>query len=121
METRKRHLHKWMEHGEDSASPECVDAQECYGFYSEEMNFYHPNDCFILNEKVMKGWGYKGRVAKNMKLTFSEENTAEILSFFAKKTPANDDYINAVKLLEGKKEAYLEEQQKTEAAEEDLW
>ncbi|MFC1584494.1 hypothetical protein ACFL5V_02990 [Fibrobacterota bacterium] len=121
LDVRKRHVHKWMEQGEESESPTCVDLQECYGFYSDHMNFYDLGDCFELNEEVMKGWGYKGRVAKHMKLTLSVENTKTILDHFASKTPKNDEYMQAVESLNAKKEEFLAEQKRLEQEEEDEW
>jgi len=120
-EVRKRHTRKWMEQKEQAEAPVCVDLPECYGFYSSNMDFYDLDDCFELNEEVMKEWGYKGRVAKHMKLTFSDENSKEILDHFASRTPKNEEYVQTVEDLEAMKEEFLAEQKRIEAEEEELW
>jgi hypothetical protein len=99
MEVRKRHVHKWMEQG-DSSPPECMEMDACHAFQSSEMNFYALDDCYELTEGLMKEWGYKGKITKQMKLTFSEEKLDLILGHFREKTPRNADYQEAVRSLE---------------------
>ena len=118
LEVRKRHTRKWMERREQTEAPVCVDMPECYGFYSEDMNFYDLCDCFELTEEVMKKWGYKGRVAKNMKLTFSDEITKKILDHFSGRTPKNNEYMQAIEDLESIKEEFIAEQQRLKEEEE---
>jgi hypothetical protein len=101
LEVRKRHVHKWMEAQQAGVpAPECMDMDLCYAFQSDEMNFYAPDDAFELSEAIMKKWGYKGKVTKQMKLTFTEEKLQVILTHFKGKTPKNQDYISAAKELE---------------------
>lgn len=101
LEVRKRHVHKWMEIQHSGASaPECMDMDQCFAFNSDEMNFYAPEDCFDLSEELMKKWGYKGKVTKQMKLTFTEEKLHVILEHFKAKTPRNAEFISAAKELE---------------------
>ncbi|MEO6096389.1 MAG: hypothetical protein ABIW76_12075, partial [Fibrobacteria bacterium] len=101
LEVRKRHVHKWMETKESgAAAPECMDMEECFSFQSEEMNFYNPDDSFELSEELMKKWGYKGKVTKQMKLTFTEEKLSVILEHFKGKTHKNGEYVAAAKELE---------------------
>jgi hypothetical protein len=101
LEVRKRHVHKWMEQQQSGVpAPECMDMDQCYAFQSEEMNFYAPEDAFELSEELMKNWGYKGKVTKQMKLTFTEEKLHLILEHFKKKTPKNHEFIAAAKELE---------------------
>jgi len=101
LEVRKRHVHKWMEQKAAGApAPECMDMDECYAFQSAEMNFYAPEDCFELSEELMKKWGYKGKVTKQMKLTFTEEKLHAILEHFKARTPRNAEFILAAKELE---------------------
>ncbi len=101
LEVRKRHVHKWMEAQQSGVpAPECMDMEQCYAFQSEEMNFYAPEDALELSEELMKKWGYKGKVTKQMKLSFTEEKLEVILTHFKNKTPRNQDYITAAKELE---------------------
>ena len=101
LEVRKRHVHKWMEQQAAGApAPECMDMDLCYSFQSADMNFYAPEDCFELSEELMKKWGYKGKVTKQMKLTFTEEKLQAILEHFKAKTPKNAEYVAAAKELE---------------------
>ncbi len=120
LDVRKRHMHKWMEQ-QESASPACVDLKECYGLYSDQMNFYKLEDCFELNEEVMKSWGYSGRVAKHMKLTFSDESTAAILEHFNSRQNANNEYIEAVDQLIANKQSILDEIARKQEEEDELW
>ena len=99
LEVRKRHVHKWMEQ-KDTTPPECMEMEECYAFQSGEMNFYALEDSFELPETLMKSWGYKGKITKQMKLTFSEDKLNLILEHFKTRTPRNADYQNAVRELE---------------------
>jgi hypothetical protein len=101
LEVRKRHVHKWMEAQQTGVpAPDCMEMDLCYAFQSEEMNFYPPEDSFDLSEDLMKKWGYKGKVTKQMKLTFTEEKLEVILAHFKLKTPKNQEYIAATKELE---------------------
>ncbi len=101
LEVRKRHVHKWMEQQAAGApAPECMDMDECYSFQSTDMNFYAPEDCFELSEELMQKWGYKGKVTKQMKLTFTEEKLQVILEHFKARSPKNTEYIAAAKELE---------------------
>jgi predicted DNA-binding WGR domain protein len=101
LEVRKRHVHKWMEAQQAGVpAPECMDMDLCYAFQSKEMNFYAVEDSFELSEELMKKWGYKGRVTKQMKLSFTEEKLEAILTHFKGKTPKNKEYIAAAKELE---------------------
>ncbi len=101
LEVRKRHVHKWMEQKESGApAPECMDMEECHSFQSDDMNFYTPEDSFELSEELMKQWGYKGKVTKQMKLTFTEDKLDIILAHFKTKSPKNAEYIAAAKELE---------------------
>ncbi len=99
LEVRKRHSHKWMEQS-DSAPPECMEMDACYAFQSSEMNFYALEDCYELTEALMQEWGYKGKITKQMKLTFSEGKLDIILVHFKGKTPCNAAYQEAVRELE---------------------
>ena len=91
LDVRTRHVHKWMENRE-SASPECMDMETCHAFQSHEMNFYAPADAFELTEELMQKWGYKGKITKQMKLTFTEDKLGKILEHFKSKTPDNTLY-----------------------------
>ena len=81
LEVRKRHVHKWMEQ-KNTVPPECMEMTECFAFQSGEMNFYGLEDCFELTEPLMKSWGYKGKITKQMKLTFSEGKVGLTLEHF---------------------------------------
>ena len=98
MDARKRHVHKWMENNA-SASPECLDMEACYAFQSNEMNFYAPADCLELTEELMKQWGYKGKITRQMKLSFTEDKLGKILEHFKNKTPCNSEYQAALQSL----------------------
>ena len=110
MEVRKRHVHQWMENRVEGMEPDCIDLEVCYAFQSEEMPFYAPEDAFELTEDLMKEWGYKGKITKQMKLTFSEDKMQMILDHFAGKKPINDRYIEEVKNLERKQEEFAQQQ-----------
>lgn len=114
LEVRKRHVHKWMEQKESGVSaPECMDMEACYAFQSEEMNFYSAEDSFELSEDLMKQWGYKGKVTKQMKLTITEEKLITIVEHFKAKIPKNQEFIKVAKELE---ESLTVEKEKAVAA-----
>ena len=109
MEARKRHIRKWMEQGKTGApAPECMDMEECPAFRSEEMNFYAPEDAFELSEASMKKWGYKGKITKQMKLTFTEDKLGQILTHFKGKPSRNGEYVTVSRELETAVEAARE-------------
>jgi hypothetical protein len=109
LDVRKRHMHQWMQQQEGEA-PECVDAKESIAYYSSEMNFYAPEDCFELNAEVMQSWGYKGRIAKHMKLSFSQSSTQQVLEHFATKKSITEDYAKlSVEMEQERLEAEEEE------------
>lgn len=115
LEVRKRHVHKWMEIQATGASaPECMDMDQCFAFSSDEMNFYSAEDSFDLSEDLMKKWGYKGKITKQMKLTFTEDKLQVILDHFKTRTPRNADYIAAAKELEEALAASKEQEQPAE-------
>jgi hypothetical protein len=99
LEVRKRHVHKWMEKNSGNP-PDCMDLEECFAFRSEEMRFYRTEDCFELGEKRMKEWGYKGKITKQMKLTFIEDKLEIILSHFRARTSVEHEYAEAIKTVE---------------------
>lgn len=107
LDVRQRHVRRWME--DQGAQPECVELTQCYGFFGNEVNFYNAPDSFELTEEVMKGWGYKGRVAKHMKLTFSDSQCRDLLDHFASRPHANDAFIEAVEGKEAEKERVIAE------------
>ena len=104
LDVRKRHSFKWMEES-DSPPPECMEMDACFAYQSSEMNFYAIENCFELSEALMQEWGYKGKITKQMKLTFTEDKIDLILGHFKDKTPRNADYQEAVKALEAEEEA----------------
>ena len=101
MEVRKRHVHRWMEKNAGTP-PECLNLESCWAFRSREMNFYAPEDAFELSETLMKQWGYKGKITKQMKLAFTEEKLAPILEHFRDKAPANAAYQAALREAEAR-------------------
>jgi len=119
LDVRKRHSHAWMETKGETEAPDCVNLRECWSFYSEDMNFYKPEDCFELTEDVMKGWGYKGRIAKHMKLSFTEDHAQEILDHFSQQTPQNEAYIAKVESLLAEKAKLLAESEESNEEEDD--
>lgn len=117
LEVRKRHVHKWMEKN-SGQPPECMDMDACYAFKSGEMNFYRAADSFELGEKLMKEWGYKGKITKQMKLTFVEDKLEALLNHFKSKTPIGDEYGEAVKQVEAE---ILAAQAEAAAKTEETW
>ena len=113
LEVRTRHVHKWMEQ-KDTAPPECMEMDACQAFQSGDMNFYAIEDSFELTEALMQEWGYKGKITKQMKLTFTEDKMGLILEHFKAKTPRNADYQAAVKDLEAAAEAAAAEKAERE-------
>ncbi len=109
LEVRKRHSLKWMEQS-DSPAPECREMDACYAFQSSSMNFYAIEDCFELTEALMQEWGYKGKITKQMKLSFTEDKLNLILSHFEGKTPRNADYQEVVRQLEAEDAAKPKEE-----------
>jgi hypothetical protein len=99
MEVRKRHVHRWMEKN-TGLPPECMNLDSCHAFQSSELNFYAPQDAFELTEPLMKQWGYKGKITKQMKLTFTDDKVEKILGHFREKVPCNSAYQEAALLVD---------------------
>lgn len=117
LEVRKRHVHKWMEK-KTGQPPECMDLDSCYAFRSGEMHFYAPADCFELGEKLMKDWGYKGKITKQMKLTFVEDKLEIILTHLRSRTPVDEQYVAAAKQVEAE---VLAAKAEADAKKEEAW
>ena len=98
LDARKRHVYQWMEK-KTGVPPECMDMEACPAFASAEMNFYAAEDGFELSEALMKSWGYKGKITKQMKLTFSADKLSIILGHLKSKTARNAEYLEALKSL----------------------
>jgi hypothetical protein len=120
LEVRTRHVHKWMEQ-KDTPPPECMEMDACHAFQSTEMNFYAVEDSFELTEALMQEWGYKGKITKQMKLTFTEDKLNLILEHFKSKTPRNAEYQAAVKELEAHAEEAREAAQDKAPVEASGW
>lgn len=97
MDVKKRHVHAYMRHLENQSEPECMNLDESYALYSEDMKFFAPEDCFELSSEVMKKWGYKGRVTKQMKLLLEDEKLDDIIHHFDSKNDISNEYIETVK------------------------
>jgi len=121
LDVHKRHIHQYMAHPDTALAPECLNLTECFAAYSEEVKLFHPSESFELSEEIMKSWGYKGRVAKHMKLTFSPEQAEQVLNFFKTKTTLNEKYEQLVKDLESQKDQVLADRQAAKLKEENLW
>ena len=117
LEVRKRHSHKWMEKT-TGEKPECIALEACYAFRSGEMHFYAVENGFELSEKLMKEWGYKGKITKQMKLTFTEEKLETILEHFKTKTPADAEFVSVGKEVEA---LALADHEQTKAKKEEVW
>lgn len=96
-DVKQRHVHNYMRNLDSQDEPECMDLDKSYALYSEDMKFFNPEDCFELSSDVMKGWGYKGRVTKQMKLLLENEKLDDVLTHFGTKTDISDEYIETVK------------------------
>lgn len=120
-DVRKRHVHQYMANPELCPAPECIDLTECYAAYSDDMRLFHPTDAFELSESIMKSWGYKGRVAKHMKLTFSPEQVEQVLAHFNARTPITQEYLDLIKDLESKKEQVIVDRAEAKKKEEEMW
>ncbi len=115
-DVRSIHVRRYMRSGGDE--PECMRMSKMYGLWSEDMKFFSLEDSFELTETVMKGWGYKGRITKQMKLLLEDEKLDEILEWFSTKTDIIDEYIEtAVEFRDAIDDAEEEEEVEEEAGE----
>ncbi len=114
LEVRKRYSHRWVEQPAGSKSPEWLEMEQCYAFYSEDMNFYAPEDAYELSEAIMKDWGYKGKITKQMKLTFPEDRLQQILAHFHGKVSCNEKYLEALKEVAADLEANRAKEQQVQ-------
>ena len=116
-DVRSKHIHDYIRNPKSKSEPECMTLNKSLACYSEDMKFYHLEDCFVLSQEAMKAWGYKGRVTKQMKLLLEDQKLDDVLNHFATKEDANSDYIDTVKeYLES-----LEEEDEEEEAETEEW
>lgn len=96
-DAKSRHVHSYMRNLDSQDEPECLNLDHAYALYSEDMKFFSHEDCFELSQDVMKGWGYKGRVTKQMKLLLEDEKLDDVLNHFESKKDLSDEYIETVK------------------------
>jgi len=101
LEVRKRHVHRWMEKN-TGLPPECMALDSCCAFQSSDLKFFAPQDAFELTETLMKQWGYKGKITKQMKLTFTEDKLKKVLAHFQNKIACNNSYQEAARIVDEK-------------------
>jgi hypothetical protein len=118
-DTRPVHVRRYMLHGGD-AEPECMHMNKSWGLWSSDIKFFSLADCFELTEEVMKNWGYKGRITKQMKLLLDGEKLEDILNWFADKADITEEYIRTAQEFS---EIIEEEEEDVEVAddEDDEW
>lgn len=90
-DARSIHMNRFMR-GE-TTEPECINQKHAWACWSDEIRFYRLEDCFELTEKVMKNWGYKGRITRQMKLLLENEKLDEIIEWFSSKNNIVEEYI----------------------------
>ncbi len=94
-DVRKIHMRNY----EDELCPE-IDF--CHALRAGEMKFVAIQDGFELTPDRLKGWGYKGKLNRQLRLAFSEEKVNQILEHFAQKEDASARYVAEIEILLGK-------------------
>jgi hypothetical protein len=111
---RSRHIHQYMANPESGESePECVSMDKSMAIWSNDMKFVSLQDCYVLSEEVMKSWGYKGRVTRQMKLLLENEKLDQLLDYFSQKEDMTEEYIATVQEFVEALEEEEEENQTT--------
>lgn len=96
-DVRPIHVRRFMLNGGEGEEPDCMHMAKAWGLWSEDMKFFSLEDSFELTEEVMKGWGYKGRITKQMKLLLEDQKLDDILDWFKDKKDITEEYILTAK------------------------
>ena len=96
IDARKRHMNAYLSKPEGTPEPEALHLDKAMALYSEDMHFYNPEDCFVLNPETLGRWGSTSRLSRQMKLILDAAALDEVLAHFATKTPADDDYLSTI-------------------------
>jgi len=107
-DVRSRHVRQFVRNVTD-VEPECMNLDKSMACWSQEMKFFSLEDSFELTEEVMKGWGYKGRITKQMKLLLEGEKLDSILEWFSEKKDLTNEYISTVSEFKALQEESEEE------------
>jgi hypothetical protein len=97
IDSRARHMRKYLMADEGTPEPSCINETKAESFYSEDMNFYSPEDSIILTNEKLEEWDAGTRVSRQMKFLAKDEALDSILEHFASKTAINDEYIETVR------------------------
>ena len=97
IDSRARHMRKYLMAEEGTPEPSCINETKAESFYSEDMNFYSPEDSIILTNEKLEEWDAGTRVSRQMKFLAKDEALDSILEHFADKTAINDEYIETVR------------------------
>lgn len=91
-DVRKHHLRNY----DDEMCPE---VDYCYALRAGEFKFVAIEDGFELNSEKLKSWGYKGKIAKQLKMAFNEQKVTEILEHFSSKKDITGECIEEIEKL----------------------
>jgi len=92
----------------------CTDLDECFALKADEIHFVSLKDAFEVNDELLKKWGYKAKISKQMRIILDEENTNNLLSFLSSKPNDLENYIKETKRLSPYQQEEIEEEAEEE-------
>jgi hypothetical protein len=96
---------------------ECLDLNSCMAFLADEVRFLAVQDALVLNEEMLKEWGYGARITRQTRILLDPEKTASLLEYLRSKPDATKAYIDETKRLQPHGLEEEEEEEEEEEAE----
>jgi hypothetical protein len=109
-EVQKFHL-RYLQ---DSA---CIDMDSCIAMRADDVRFVSLQDALIVDDAMLKEWGYNAKITRQLRIILDEEKTAKILEFLKSKPDQTEKYIAETKRLNPHEEADESEEEDTETVE----
>ncbi len=95
----------------------CPEIDFCYALRAGEMKFVKIQDGLELTPDRLKGWGYKGKLNRQLRLAFDEAKVNQVLEHFAQKEDASSGYVAQIEKLLAKAHQQDESESEAEAPE----
>jgi hypothetical protein len=78
----------------------CMDTDSCVALRADEARFVDLHDAYLVDEEMLKSWGYHAKVNKQLRIIIDTEKTTGLLDYLKSKPDNSEAYIKETKRLE---------------------
>jgi hypothetical protein len=78
----------------------CMDTDECIALRADEVHFVALNEAYVVDDVVLKSWGYNAKINKQLRIILDNEKTIRLLDYLKSKPTHLEAYIKETKRLE---------------------